>query len=336
MRRAALIYNPSSGSKRARRVADVESAAAVLRTAGVGTEIIATRAAGSATEQAAEAIAGGCDVVFACGGDGTVHEVLQAVVAGENRAALGIIPLGTGNLLATDLGLPRSPAAAARLQAEATPLRVAAGRIEYRDRRTGAPGTRYFTVAAGVGVDAWLAYRVDSGMKEHHGMAAYMREALRVFATGHFGPFVAEFEHNGTPRRELVSEVVAMRINNMGFGMSSGAALERDALQLMLFKTPSRFTYLLFFTSLLLRWRWDVRGVELLNATTVDCRSAEAPDLTAAWRRYREAKTAIFSQADGELLGALPVRLSIVRDAFTVLAPPGRFRAPAPPLNTRL
>jgi diacylglycerol kinase (ATP) len=333
MRRAALIYNPSSGSKRARRVADVESAAAALRAANTETDIIATRAAGSATGQAAEAIAAGCDVVFACGGDGTVNEVLQAVIAGRHRAALGIIPLGTGNLLATDLGLPRSPAAAVRAQLAGELCRVAAGRIEFHDRRTGASQSRYFTVAAGVGVDAWLAYRVDTGMKEHHGMAAYMREAIRIFLRGHFGPFVAEFEDNGTTRRELVSEVVAMRINNMGLGMSSGAALERDAFQLMLFRTPSRFTYLLFFSSLLLRWRWDVRGVELVRAAAVDCRPAETSALTASWQRYRDAKTGIFAQADGELLGGLPIRLTVVSDAFTVLAPRGRFRSPAPPLN---
>ena len=336
MRRAALIYNPASGSKRTRRVADVESAAAGLRAANVATDIIATRAAGSATAQAAEAMEQGCDVVFACGGDGTVHEVLQAMMACPHRAALGVIPLGTGNLLATDLGLPRSPAAALRAQLAGTPTRVAVGRIEYHDRHSGAAQARYFTVAAGVGVDAWLAYRVDTGMKEHHGMAAYVREAWRVFFRGHFAPFVAEFEHDGHARRELVSEVVAMRVNNMGLGMSSGAAIERDAFQLMLFTTPSRFTYLLFFTSLLLRWRWDVRGVELVQATAVDCRPAEASALTAAWQRYRGAQTGIFAQADGELLGGMPVRISIVPDAFTVLAPKGRFGSPAPPLNAPL
>jgi diacylglycerol kinase family enzyme len=170
-------------------------------------------------------------------------------------------------------------------------------------------------------------------MKEHQGMGAYVREAWRVFFRGHFAPFMAEFEHNGTTRRELVSEVVGMRVNNMGLGMSSGAAIESDALQLMLFKTPSRFTYLFFFTSLLLRWRWDVPGVELVTARAVDCRPAEAAALAGAWRRYRDARTGIFAQADGELLGGMPVRMSIVPDAFTVLAPKGRFRASAAPLN---
>ncbi|MGH9493067.1 MAG: diacylglycerol kinase family protein, partial [Terriglobales bacterium] len=65
MRKAAFLYNPASGSKLKRRLADVESAAAVVRAAGVEVVVTPTRAAGSAGEQAREAVAAGCDAVFA-------------------------------------------------------------------------------------------------------------------------------------------------------------------------------------------------------------------------------------------------------------------------------
>ena len=103
MRKAALLYNPLSGRRRGRRVADVEIALGVLRNAGVEVSATATRSATDATEQTRQAVAEGCEVVFACGGDGTVHDVLQGLVG--SSLALGIIPLGTGNALAHECGM---------------------------------------------------------------------------------------------------------------------------------------------------------------------------------------------------------------------------------------
>src|SRR5512146_2706838 len=104
VQRAVLIFNPVSG-RPARRLAQVEQAAAVLRASGVETTVMATPAPGAAGDLARQAIAGGADAVFACGGDGTIHEVLQGIVGSE--AALGVIPLGTANSLAWDLRIPR-------------------------------------------------------------------------------------------------------------------------------------------------------------------------------------------------------------------------------------
>ena len=92
MRKAALFYNPISGRRKKHRVQDVEAVAAVLRAAGVELEVAPTRAASDATAQVRMAIREGFDTIIACGGDGTVHDVLQGI-AGRD-AALGIIPLG--------------------------------------------------------------------------------------------------------------------------------------------------------------------------------------------------------------------------------------------------
>ncbi|MGH9650368.1 MAG: diacylglycerol/lipid kinase family protein, partial [Terriglobales bacterium] len=96
MRKVALIFNPASGVRRERRAAEVESVRQVLLAAGVEAEAAPTRSAGSAEEQARESIAAGCDAILACGGDGTAHEALQGIVGAGGRAALGVIPLGTG------------------------------------------------------------------------------------------------------------------------------------------------------------------------------------------------------------------------------------------------
>src|ERR1022692_1941771 len=80
MQRVALIYNPASGQHSARRKAAVEEAMAVLGEAGIAAEAFVTVGVGSATDHAYEAIRKGCDTILACGGDGTVHEILQSMV----------------------------------------------------------------------------------------------------------------------------------------------------------------------------------------------------------------------------------------------------------------
>src|SRR5947209_17778977 len=112
MRRAALFYNPLSGRRRKHRVKDVEAAAAVLRSAGIEVDVEPTRAASDAAAQVQMAIRDGFDTIVACGGDGTVHDVLQGLAT--KNVALGIIPLGTANAMAHDLRLPLNAAAAAR------------------------------------------------------------------------------------------------------------------------------------------------------------------------------------------------------------------------------
>src|ERR1700677_1478333 len=161
MRRVALIYNPVSGQRSPIRTAIIEDALEVLRGAGIEAEAQETYASGSAGTQAREAISRGCDTIVACGGDGTVHEILQCLVG--TPVALGVVPLGTANALAQDLGLGTSPVHAVRKLLTATPTQVPVGRIFYHDKG-GAEHSCYFTVAAGIGADALLMASLDAGL----------------------------------------------------------------------------------------------------------------------------------------------------------------------------
>jgi len=113
LKRATLLYNPLAGSSRnqQRRRESIESAARALRAAGVEAICTPTESAESGGEQARHAIVRGSDTILACGGDGTLHDVLQGVVGSDT--ALGVIPLGTANALAYDLRIPFHPARAA-------------------------------------------------------------------------------------------------------------------------------------------------------------------------------------------------------------------------------
>ena len=128
-RRAVFLLNPASGHGRLARQDIVGRSAQIWKHAGWDTELIRISGPGTATEQATEIVNRGCDVLFACGGDGTVHEILQSLVATKASTALGIVPLGTGNVVANNLGLPHATPQAASMQLKFVPRRIAAGRM---------------------------------------------------------------------------------------------------------------------------------------------------------------------------------------------------------------
>lgn len=316
MRKAALFYNPLSGRRRERRLADVRAASAVLHQAGIEAIAEPTRGQADAAEQARHAIAQGCDTILACGGDGTAHDVLQGMVG--SHAALGIIPLGTANALAPDLRLPLSAVGAARALLTAKLRRIALGRVEYTDLE-GNRGFRFFTVAAGIGVDAHLFYKLNPLVKGHLGMAAYYAKATRLWLTHPMEKFAVEVDrdaeqNNGQGSALQVSQLLAVRIRNFGGvlrELAPGASLDRDDLRMVLFRTSSRWAYLQYIIRGLVGARWPVSGIDLVHSLKIDCQLLG--DAAADSR--------IFVEADGELLGTLPAAISIVPDALALLVP---------------
>jgi len=313
MRKAILLYNPLSGRRRERRLADVEAALSVLKNAGIESTVAPTRSASDATDQTKHAIAEGCDSVFACGGDGTIHDVLQGLVG--SQTALGIIPLGTANSLAHDLKLPLSPANAARAALTAKPRRIAVGRVTYQDL-TGKPSQRFFTVTVGIGVDAHLFYKLNPLVKRRLGTAAYCLKATRLWLTHKMENFSVEI--NGSGQVE-VSQLLAVRIGNFGGvlrQLAPGASLERDDLRVVLFRTRSRLAYLGYVLRGLFATNWKVPGIDSVHSTgAIFC---DVPQSAASIATPR-----IFVEADGELLGTLPAEISVIPDAVTLLVPNG-------------
>jgi len=318
MRKAALLYNPLSGRRVKHRVADVEAVLATLRAAGVEAIAEATVSAKGTTEQARRAIAEGCDTIFACGGDGTIHDVLQALVG--TAVVLGVIPLGTANALAHDLRIPLSAVPAAHTALASQTRRLAVGRVVFQDF-SGQNDSRYFTVTAGVGVDAHLFYKLNAMTKGRFGMLAYYLKAthlwlthdMRTFNVGVCSTADAATSKTDQVQWQQVSQLLAVRINQFGGilrELAPGASLERTTLRLVSFKTRNRLIYLAYILRGLFGQRWTVRGIELADAQHVVCE-------TLAERGAR-----IFVEADGELLGTLPVEITIIPDAFTLLMPP--------------
>ncbi len=328
MHKAALLYNPDSGGGRNRRRSELDSAIRILCEAGVEATLVLTDSRGHAEEKARQAIEAGCDTIFACGGDGTIHNIIQ--VLANTQVALAVLPMGTANALAHDLGLPMNIVAAASATLKAKPRRVTLGRIACPDL-TGNPVHRYFIVAAGVGVDAHLFYKLHTGTKHRLGMAAYYAKAWHLWFNYEMNRFQVEYdkveyneseydEHNkkssGNSHRANVTELLAVRIRHFGGVLNElapGASLDRNDVRLILCRTASRAAYLAYVTRALLNGKWSVPGIDLAHAEKVTC---QYPLPTSPSR----PQPRIYVEADGELLGTLSAEITVVPDALTVLS----------------
>lgn len=308
MRKALLLYNPLSGGRRARHLADVEAAATVLRDAGVEALIAPTQGSSESAGQARQAVAQGVDTVFACGGDGTVHDLVQGMV--HSPGCLGIIPLGTANTLAHDIGLPLHPVKAARVSLNAGTRRIAVGQVQYQDLN-GHPASRYFIVIVGIGADAHLFYRLNVAAKRRLGMTSYYAKATWLWLTHPLEHFCAEMSADGRTETLRVSQLLAVRIGYFGGvlrELAPGASLDRDDLRLVLFRTRSRMAYLGYILRGLLGTQWRVPGIDVESAEQVQCRP-----LSPGQR--------VLVEADGELLGSLPAEITMLPGALNLLVP---------------
>jgi diacylglycerol kinase family enzyme len=307
MRRAKLFYNPQSGQRRGDLCAIVERVAAVLRESGVEVAIAETLSSTEAGQQAAEAVAQGYDTILACGGDGTIQDLAQGLVG--SQAALGVIALGTANVLAHDLGISRDVVVAARMALLAVPLRVGVGRVDCQSGE-GTLVSRYFLSVAGAGLDGHLFHRVTPGDKRMFGIAVYFWKALWVWLTHRMEWFSAEVSASDAKQRLPVTEVLAVRLHDFGSllrDLAPGASLLREDFRVVLFKTASRWSYLLHVVRGILGARWTVPGVELCDARRV--------------RLTPNGVEPVYLEADGELLGQLPAEITLVPNALTILVP---------------
>lgn len=178
MKRALVVINPISGVRACPGgVGEVSLAERQLRQAGYDARVIVTTAPGHATEAARDAVAGGVDLVVAWGGDGTMNEVARVLAFGP--VALALVPAGSGNGLARDLGVPFDPAAALDMAGAGQRRRIDAGEMN---------GQLFFNVA-GVGLDARIATAFAESRGRRRGLMRYaqvgMKELWRYRAQGY-------------------------------------------------------------------------------------------------------------------------------------------------------
>jgi diacylglycerol kinase (ATP) len=172
---AVIIGNPNSG--RAGDEDYLESFAKILRSGGLTTEVLNTEYPNHATELASFA---GTPLVVAAGGDGTVNEVLNGL---SPEATLGVLPLGTANVLARELGLPLDPVEACRRI-----LKGERSRVDFGVAIDGEGAERRFACMAGIGFDAKVIGAVTPRLKRYLRRLAFQLTAFRVLFGNRFPP----------------------------------------------------------------------------------------------------------------------------------------------------
>ncbi len=169
MARVLLIYNPVAARTKEPAVGRIQR---VFDRAGWSVETVATGAPGDAADLARQGVEHGVDVVGVYGGDGTTIQAVDGL--GDSGIPVGLIPGGTGNLLAANLGISRNPIRAAQAITTGTQRRIDLGRLTSGDT------ARQFAVACGAGFDAEIMARTSGSAKSRWGMAAYVTKAIKL------------------------------------------------------------------------------------------------------------------------------------------------------------
>lgn len=301
---ALLIHNPNAGNGGYERRGSLEEARRIFAAGGIQTELAETTKAGEATELAQRANAEGRQLVIACGGDGTLNEIVNGLAAQENghRVPLALLPGGTANVLAKELDLPWDiPGAAEKLvrgEVREVPLGLATPLHEPAKKK-------YFLSVAGAGADGRIVYSIDLGLKARVGILAYWwqgaREALR-YKFQHFRVTAAGKEIDS-------SLVVVGRTKNYGgpFKITTDADLYEDQFELMTLTTRSGLRYLSYLPALWLGKLRGTEGVHFWKANRVLCEPLDG--------------NPVYAQVDGEPLARLPVEFKIVPRALKLLVP---------------
>ncbi|MEB3220691.1 MAG: diacylglycerol kinase family protein [Candidatus Sericytochromatia bacterium] len=217
-RLAVVIYNPVAGSGPGKVRVELEAVRERFAAAGWRCGGIATQQAGDGTEAARLALASGADMVVAMGGDGTINEVVQAL-AGQS-VPLGIIPTGTINILALELGLPMEPMAAVDALARGTPRTIDLGRAN----------GRFFTIMIGIGYDAQATLNLLPELKAWTGPLAYWVAAFRSY-THHKAVRAKLLISDGRRTRRLRRLVYITVISNSGLYAGGRLQFYGDAPQ---------------------------------------------------------------------------------------------------------
>lgn len=304
MRNALLIHNPNAGSGGSSRRHTLDQARRIFSSVGIEAELIETRGPGDATQMAERATTEGRQLVIACGGDGTLNEVVNGLAAQQNghRVPLALLPGGTANILAKELRLPWDiPGAAERLiRGEVKDIALGlATPLEQPERK------RYFLSVAGAGPDGMIVYSIDLDLKARVGILAYWWQGAREV-------FRYKFPHfrvvTGDERLDA-SLIVVGRTKHYGgpFKITTEADLYTDQFELMALTTRSGFRYLSYLPPLFIGKLRGVEGVHYWKTNSIVCEPLDS--------------NPVYAQIDGEPLARLPVEFKIVPQALKLLVP---------------
>ena len=302
-----LIANPISGKGGAKSLA--EQAHAALTASGSQGQLVFTSAPGDAKRFAAEAVSEGIPHLIACGGDGTLHEVVNGI-ATTPEVTLGVLPCGRGNDFAAAIGIPLKPDAAIETLLSGTPTRVDLGRCYSSGQRSAISGIvdSYFTTIATCGYDAEVSRRAATGTPLFAGTASYAYAAVETLF--YYDPPSVHLEGEfGTYEGPLL--LAATGITNRyggGFQIVPNACINDGLFDVCIIRPVSPLTVLRLLVTLFWGGHVSHPAVSIHRTPTLTIKS-DPP---------------LLLYADGEPMSETPVTIETMKDGLTVMAPHGK------------
>ena len=286
MPRTIVILNPAARGTKARALWEK------IRGFSEDALVRMTSEAGQAREFAEQAVEQGFDTVVAAGGDGTVNEVVNGIAGSD--AALGLLPMGTMNVFAAELGIP------------ANNLRKCWEIIDHgHTRMVDLPraNNRAFVQLAGVGFDAQIVQETDGEFRKNFGPLSYLVAATQIAARK---PPMLTVEANGKQRKGSFVLVGNGRYYGGPFVIFNNAKVDDGKLDVLIFKNLGYLDIVRYLSGIAFGTHLDMHDVEYFQTRKAVVKSAGQVPV----------------EVDGEVISTVPVTFHLSRHKLKVLAPP--------------
>ncbi len=287
-----IIYNPAARTASDKKIA---RAAAFLEKKGFVVEVLRTEARGHAMRLAVDSLGRKPALIIAAGGDGTINEVVNGIAWTDTPLAL--LPMGTTNVLAKELGIPEDLYGAIETAVTSAPRKVSLGVVE----TVGARGSesRFFCLMAGVGLDGKTVYDVRANLKKVSGKAAYILSGLQNIV----GYSLEGLSLKIDGREYSCFSAIIGKSSRYGgnFKVTPDASLFDPSLFVCLFKGGRRLDLFRYAIGVLRGKHLNYNDVVYLKAMEV------------------EVQGRAHMQIDGDYLGYAPARVTAAKDALMLI-----------------
>jgi diacylglycerol kinase (ATP) len=292
MNPTCVILNPSARGERARRWAER------LRAMCGEVFFCATARPGEAEEIARQAVAQGYQQVVAAGGDGTIHEVVNGIA--DSNVALGLMPMGTMNVFANELGLPANDLGRCWEI-------IRAERVRWIDLPTA--NDKHFAQLAGVGLDAQVVKETSLALKRNFGPLSYLISAAQI--AGRKPPRLRIEAEEAVTEEGSFALVGNGRLYGGPFPFFKHAVIDDGLLDVLVFKQLGYIEIIKYLQNVIFTSEITTPEVEYFQT-----------------RRLRVSSTEdVPFELDGELVGNCPVEFRVKPRRLKVLAPAIRHPA---------
>jgi YegS/Rv2252/BmrU family lipid kinase len=289
-----LISNPT-----AKRASDkkIAQASRYLISKGYKVEVLFTEKKGNAESLAREAIKGLPSLIIAAGGDGTFNEVINGIAGSETPMA--ILPLGTTNVLAKEIGIPENVKGAMEIAVTGTTKIISLGKILITRPSSLVP--RYFVLMAGIGFDGEAVFGINETFKKISGKGAYIFSGLKVLPV--FNPHELTFDIDGKTYSGYSAIISKTAKYGGDFKITPDARLTDPTLYICLFKGKKRLDVLRYVFGIATGSHLRFKDIEYLKA-----------------RRIQIDGNAHI-QIDGDYFGMTPAKIEVAPNTLRLIYP---------------